>query len=572
MTTILGSADLVRNVVRSSEASSASPTDHDGNRQNRSAWRFLPFIALACAVLACIALSVAFTTGFDSGSKLRQLLLRLVLITPAVIWVLRQRGTQGSEPARKISLLPFFLIFIVVVIPLSWYLRDGVYSADESAYRFQARTLQSFHAYVQAPPAAVLKQFAFQNEVRFDGRWFGKYPPGWPALLAALGWILPEWMVSPVLGLILIWLVYKIAKRLYDERIATISAGLMACSPFFLFLAVGYLSHIACAVFVALATLSLLAALESGRTRDFALSCAALGVAFLIRPFTAVCLGAVWASVLTWSVGHRRIKLHTALMFGGLMGVIAASVLLYDNELLTGSLWKSPYALAARSDLPPELVFTFSNLLRNASTFTRAGLARTELHSVPFVLILAAYAVAKEKSRRSWLLAMAPVSLILGHMFFSDVSSDSFAGERYYFEAYFAVTILASVGWVRLCSEWKPSRWAIRAVIFAAACLTLYNYGYLTRAAIKYRRGYAAVYECAQQIPGERVLIFLQGGKLFTAPNFNPNSAGWQDSRVLFALDPGDSQSRNFAADILQRSRWFVIAYDPHTKSAIVKR
>jgi hypothetical protein len=574
MAKTLEPADISRGGASQVEPDDGARPTSSGKKaggQNRSRRAFLPYVTLACAVLACIGLSIAVTTGFDSGSKLRQLLLRLVLVTPAIVWVLRQRDREENQAIRRIPLVPFFLVFITVVVPLSWYVRNGVYSADESAYRFQARVVRSLHAYAQAPPAAVLKQFAFQNEVRYEGRWFGKYPPGWPALLAALGWLMPEWLVSPALGLVLIWLVYKIACRLYDERVAAISVGLMACSPFVLFLSVGYLSHIACAVFVAIATLSLLLALESGRTRDFALSCGALGAAFLIRPFTAVCLGVVWGALVTGSVRNRRITLQTVLMIGGPIGVIAASVLLYDNALLTGSFWKSPYAVAARSDLPPELVFSFSNLLRNAVTFTRAGIARTELHSVPFALALAAYAVVKERSKRSWLLAMAPLSLMLGHMFFSDVSSDSFAGERYYFEAYFAVTILAAVGWVRLCKEWKPSRWAIRAVIAAAGCLTLYNYVYLTRGAIKYRRGYAAVYERAEQLKGDRLLVFMEGGgKFFVAPNFNPNSADWQDSRVLFALDPGDQQSRKLSADALHRPTCFVIAYDAHSRKPIV--
>jgi 4-amino-4-deoxy-L-arabinose transferase-like glycosyltransferase len=547
-------------------------------RESRSVWTFLPFVALAFAVLACIALSIVLTTGFNSSSKFTQLLLRLALVTPPLIWVLRQRGREETQPLRKLSLVPFFLIYVVVVMPLSWYLRDGIYQGDESSYRFQARIFRSLHAYAPAPPPEVERQFTFGTDVIFEGRWFGAFPPGWPAVLATLGWILPEWLVSPALGLVLLWLVYKIAKRLYDDRIASISVGFMACSPFFLFLSLGYYSHIANAVLVALAALLLLNAVETRRTRDLALSCASLGAAFLIRPFTAVCLGFVWASVVAWNVWHSRIRLYKALLISSFVGVIALSLFAYDNAVLTGHFWKLPYAVYFSSNMPQQLQFTFANLLHNIRTFTLKGLARTELDGVPFVLALAVYAVVKERTERSWLLAMVPLSLIIGHMFVVTESADSFVGERYYFEAYFVVTTLAAVGWVRLCQQWKPSRLSIRAVLLAATCLTLYNYVYIAHAAINYRGRFAAVYERAEQLPGAKLLVFMERGTFFFEGHrhpvgiYNPNSYGWQDSRVLFALDPGNDQVRNFTAAVMHRPVWFVLTYDPQTRGVVVKQ
>lgn len=539
-------------------------------------WRLrtiLPFAVLSCAVLCCIVLSVVLTTGFDSGTKLRQLLLRVVLVTPALLWVLSQRS-QHHDKGRKTKLLigPSFLIFSFIVIPISWYIRDGIYSADESAYRFQAKTMRSLHAYAQAPPDAVRREFAFTHEVRFKGRWFGKYPPGWPALLATLSWLLPDWLVTPALGLLLLWLLYQISRRLYGERVASIAVALMACSPFFLFTCVGFMSHVACAVFVALATLSLFTSLATRRTRDFAFTFVALGVAFLIRPFTTACLGFVFASVLVWSLRNDRIQLYRVLAIGVPIALLVLSVLLYDNALLTDHFWKSPYALYGKSDLPPELRPSISNILRHAFTITPVSLARLELHSFPFVLVLATYAVTQERSRRSLLLVMIPLSLMIGHMMTSVVSSDSFVGERYYFEAYVAVVILAAAGWDQLCQKWKPSQSAARAAVLATACLTAYNCIYVAHAAVEFRQGYSTIYETAERLPGKRLLIFMEPGKYLNPCNFNPNPPQWQDARVLFAVDPGEERSRVLAASVLRRPVWFVMAYNPQTKSAIVKR
>ncbi|MBV8051772.1 MAG: glycosyltransferase family 39 protein, partial [Acidobacteriaceae bacterium] len=243
--------------------------------------RLAPYVLLSLSVIGCIALSIVFTTGYDSRTKLIQLALQTILVAPALLWVLRQTADGENSPTR-LRVAPFFLLFAVIVVPISWRVRHGVYNGDESAYLFQAKIFRSFHAYAQRPRIEVQGEFAFKHHVMFKDRWFGKYPPGWPALLALLGSVLPYWLISPMLGLLLLWLVYEISRRLYDTRTGTVAVFLMACSPFFLFSCVGFMSHIACAVFVALATFSLLMSIRTHQSGYFVLMFAALAIAFLV--------------------------------------------------------------------------------------------------------------------------------------------------------------------------------------------------------------------------------------------------------------------------------------------------
>jgi hypothetical protein len=58
---------------------------------------------------------------------------------------------------------------------------------DESTYMFQARMLAAGHLYAPAPPHHEFFQFRFC--LQQWGRWFGIFPPGWPAVLAVGVWL-----------------------------------------------------------------------------------------------------------------------------------------------------------------------------------------------------------------------------------------------------------------------------------------------------------------------------------------------------------------------------------------------
>jgi len=531
--------------------------------------RQMPFAALICGVVACIILSSAMTTGYDSQTKLRHLLLQLFLVLPGAVWVLRQRAETPSD-SRKLPVLPFFLLFTIAVFPLSWHVRDGIYNGDESAYLFSAKLFASLHAYAQAPPDTVRQDFSFVHHVIYQGRWFGKYPPGWPAILGALSILIPHWCVTPALGLLLLWLVYAISKRLYDEKTASLAVALMACSPYFLLMCIGYMSHVACAVLIALATLTLVIAFETRRVAHFAMMFAALSFAFLIRPFSAVCVGVVLVGSLVWDLRDDWRRLLKVSATGIISLSIASFILLYDNKVLTGRYWLSPYAMYLKSETVRELHPTVMNVIRYAVTITPVSLGRLALYSFPFILLLAVYAVIRERSRRCLLLLGIALSLIVGYTLTNAVPSDSFIGERYYFDVYFAIGILSAAGWEKLRRDWKPSPAAVRAVVLGLGCLTLYYYIYAAHATIQFRRGYYSVYRAAQETTDGRVLVFMAPSKYFDPHNYNPNPGDWEDARVLFVVDPGE-EGRASAASILKRPLWLVMSYDPNAERAVIK-
>lgn len=107
----------------------------------------------------------------------------------------------------------------------------------------------------------------------------------------------------------------------------------------------------------------------------------------------------------------------------------------------------------------------------------------------PLACLAALYGVYRERSWQSALLLGLVVSLVCGHMGMT-VTSDSLIGERFYFEGYFAIAILAARGWDQLRRHWQISRAAQRSAILATAALAVYYYWNLSDITITYPEAY----------------------------------------------------------------------------------
>jgi hypothetical protein len=113
---------------------------------------------------------------------------------------------------------------------------------DEIAYVYQARIFAGGQPYVEESSAelrAALWQPFVVNcgtdetiaGLDCEGKLFGKYPPGWPLMLA-LGYVVnAPWVVNPLIHMLTIALVYRFAREVFDARVGVIAATLLAISP-----------------------------------------------------------------------------------------------------------------------------------------------------------------------------------------------------------------------------------------------------------------------------------------------------------------------------------------------------
>jgi hypothetical protein len=112
---------------------------------------------------------------------------------------------------------------------------------DEIAYVWQAEALAKGKLTIPSPPEP--KSFLVPFVIDHEGQRFGKYPIGWPAVLAPGVLLGARWLVNPLLAGLGIWLTYLLGRRVFGEIVGLIAAGLTLISPFFLLNSGSLLSH-----------------------------------------------------------------------------------------------------------------------------------------------------------------------------------------------------------------------------------------------------------------------------------------------------------------------------------------
>src|SRR5260370_31673365 len=174
-------------------------------------------------------------------------------------------------------------------------------SGDDYSYLYQAKLFASGKLYAEAPRYDETLPFyecVETNHLRGDqGRRFSKYPPGWPALLALGVKLRVPWLVDPLLGAALMFLMLEYTERRMGKELVKVTCLLLMLCFFFCYYAASFRPHIATAVFVFTAFLLYdVAELgpERSKLRLFAAG-ALLGYSAMIR-----CL--VWFPLAFWVI------------------------------------------------------------------------------------------------------------------------------------------------------------------------------------------------------------------------------------------------------------------------------
>jgi hypothetical protein len=233
----------------------------------------------------------------------------LLRIAYRVLRIEQRVGKRTNTKYRIRNTKPLVLSLILLTFALTiWIAADlleGVpHVQDSLTYLFQAKTMARGQLWAPAPS---LPEF-FEQEFLLvrDGRWFGKYPPGYPAVLAIGVLVGAPWLINPLLATLTIPLLYVLGRLLYDRRVGLLAAGLGVASPFFLFLAGDQMAHSAELFWITLFMVAWLKGLWGGRGWRWPVAAGvALGMAFLTRQLTAVAVGLPFALV-TWYCSDSR--------------------------------------------------------------------------------------------------------------------------------------------------------------------------------------------------------------------------------------------------------------------------
>lgn len=224
--------------------------------------------------------------------------------------------------------------------------------ADTTAYVMQGRIVESGHIFGPVTPLPAAFGLPFFGIV--NGHWVSQYAPGNGFVIAAGLVFGLLWLGPLVVAAGTVLLVSLIARRLYGRPAAGVAALLAALSPFHLFIAGSYLSHVPAAFFLTLSFYLLLRSDWGRNVRLAALSGASIGIALFCRELSA----ALWSLPLGMALlgvavrrarrgGNKRARARPWLGVGAFAGAGAAFLLLYGlyNALATGSLTVSPRTL-----------------------------------------------------------------------------------------------------------------------------------------------------------------------------------------------------------------------------------
>ncbi len=386
-----------------------------------------------------------------------------------------------SKADKFILLLCLFAFLITAAIAFFAFERLP-HLEDEVAYLFQAKTMALGRLTVPSPahPNAFWVPFVLD----YQGRRFGKYPPGWPGVLALGERLGAAWLVNPLLAAAALYLVYRLGRTLYDEETGLLAAVLGLASPLFLVLGGSFLSHLACLVWLLLFSLWFLWTAQ-GRGRRFALGAGlALGLAFLTRPLTAAAYALPFVLYSLVQIVRRRQAHWSHYLLTALSGGVVAALLPLYQWAVTGDPWLNPYVLwwpYDRLGFGPGIgampgghspYYAWLNLKQDLSRAATDVLGWPALSWLPLLLGLAL------RPRRAKDLALLTpfVCLVIAYLFYWIGSPARLWGPRYYFEGFAGLWLLAAVG-LRKVWAWAAGRegWLRPALVGALVLLMAVN-------------------------------------------------------------------------------------------------
>ena len=345
-----------------------------------------------------------------------------------------------------------------------WALRAFPNSADEYAFHFEAATFLAGRLWNPLPP--LHECFSFLHIIELPGRWVALYPPGWPLLLAGMSLArLPTWLACPLAGIVLLYAVYQLGRRQDGPLGGILAAALVALSPFFLFNAGSYFTHVPTAAAGALFCWMAADFLDRPRLRTGILAGAALGMVGLIRPFNTLPFAVPFLVAFLWRARIRDYVAASSIALGGLP-FLAALMLFYDATI--GSPlpdWAKFGGSLVKFGLYPRDEFGVS--YTPLDQLIRAGVRMIDLAQWTSPLLLLGYVAAlvwkAARGRLSFLDFIFPATLA-GFLLVPFDGGNQY-GPRYYFEGYpFLVLTVVSALVPLLQNRGRP-----RSVAFGAS-------------------------------------------------------------------------------------------------------
>ena len=207
---------------------------------------------------------------------------------------------------------------------------------DEVVYMLPAKYFAAGHLFLQPPPAAAAFELNLMDIAH--GKWYSPVPPGWPAILAVGAFFGAMWLVNPILAGVNALLAYVFMREMYPRRTARLTLILLCASPWYVFLGMSLMTHMASLAAALVAAIAVARLVRTGRVHWALIGGAFIGLLSLIRPLEALLLAillGLWS--LRVSGWGRRVAAAVSLAASC---IAVGALLLPYNKALTGSMWR----------------------------------------------------------------------------------------------------------------------------------------------------------------------------------------------------------------------------------------
>lgn len=352
------------------------------------------------------------------------------------------------------------LLLSLIAALVTYFVADRVFERmphieDEMAYVWQAQAMAK--GYLTLPEPPVSDSFLVPFVVDYNGQRFGKYPLGWPAILAMGLFFGARSLVNPILSGIGVWLTYRLGKRVFGEVVGLLAAGLTITSAFFLMNSGSLLSHPFGLVLSAAFVLAWLDAWDDrfpAPKLPLLVAAFSLGLLALTRPLTALGLSllfiphGLYLFIRRGQKTRRRLLAFVAIVLG------IVSIHFIWQFAVTGDPLLNPYTLWWEYDKigfgPGVGRADGGHTFNQARINTRFSLwvGRHDLFGwgsyswifLPFGLL----AILRHRQWKALLVVGVFPSLVFVYLAYW-IGSFLF-GPRYYYEGLFSLTILSAAG------------------------------------------------------------------------------------------------------------------------------
>ncbi len=443
---------------------------------------------------------------------------------------LLRRGRRAFSLVALVCALDFGLALVTSRVTLRAFPNSG----DEYTYLISALLFTTGRLSVPSPEPR--HAFDLLNVVN-NGRFYGKYPPGWPAVLALGVKAGVPWIVNPILGVLSLWVIHRIARRRFSDRVANLAVLSLLASPYVVFESASFFSH---PLALLCATLCLWAAdrLDAGMApwRSATAFGAAGGALFLTRPYTAVAVLLPLGFWLAWQglrSGRTAIRVRELAVGAAVFAPFAMAVLWY-NRALTGNAWLPPAAVYNPADLPGLNPGTLSVRWGLTHNVVRRlwGLDFWQPGSVVLLAIAFMAAVRARGSRLTPLFAVWIAVFVFHAAYLFDPGNGY--GPRYLYDALAPLAIAGG---------WAMSRWSERAGRLAAGTIIVANVVVLAVCTVVYGRDVRArmqPFDLAAARGLDHAIVFIgpRGSGSMLALDLIRNGVDF-DGPVIYARDLG---------------------------------